>query len=133
MAGKPTPLGPPVLLKVMDRSKEPLPPIGSSQASPERTPSSAAASPENSTSDTSPLSGSLAVARRRNRNTPARLTDGDEARGPPTALMDILDPDVDGSPTHSMVVASPPKERSPHKHLAPLASGATTDDQHCSK
>eukprot|EP00672_Neobodo_designis_P016462 CAMPEP_0174826954 /NCGR_PEP_ID=MMETSP1114-20130205/362_1 /TAXON_ID=312471 /ORGANISM="Neobodo designis, Strain CCAP 1951/1" /LENGTH=132 /DNA_ID=CAMNT_0016060533 /DNA_START=32 /DNA_END=430 /DNA_ORIENTATION=+ len=120
MAAKPSPLGPPVLHKVMDRSKDPLPPIGSSHPSPDRPSPASASSPGNGTNESTPLSGSLAVARRRNRGTPAKTEETPQS-GKPSALLDILDPDVDGSPSHGLPVPGQVSDRSPNNHLAPLA------------
>jgi hypothetical protein len=126
MADKPSPLKPPVLGKVFDRTKDPLPPIGSSgNSSPERLPSNVS-SP--SADEGSPLSGSLAVARRRNRQ-PVR-TEEDQAQSKPSALMDILDPDVDGSPSHALPTSH--GDRSPN-HLEPLAHNPPTNGHYLPK
>lgn len=133
MAAPPKQLGPPVVFRTMDRTKDPLPAIGSANNSPAHPASSGGTTPMSLASpasgdDSSPpaaLSGSLALARRRNRATAAVAAASPDEATPapsrnPAAMLDILDPDVDGSPTGVLALAGNTPERSPNRHLAPL-------------
>jgi hypothetical protein len=104
----------PLKTKTLEREqKSPLPPIGQ-ETSPDKSGASNQTSP--SGDDSSPLSGSLALARRRNRA--AQLSAAEPSSDKAPLTYGLLDPDSDGSPSTAFPLLIS-NERSPG-HLLPL-------------